>query len=176
MQRVIITGILTIFFIGWAGLYVDYDRDNFDDYKDLMVEASINGKYVNLLHVIEVPEDKNLYNALCDWGYSLCDAYAGSTDLSPGFWVYVYPNWFIWERLAVENKLDPEASSYGKYHTLLHVLKVPEDNNIYGSLYDWGFSEEYAYAGYENLTPGYWVYQKPNWYVWADMADNTGGT
>lgn len=176
MQRNITACVLAIFCFSWAGLYVEYDRDIFNGYKDLMDEASVKGNYVNLLHVIEVPEDKAIYDALCNWGYSICDAYADNTDLKPGFWVYVYPNWFVWERLAIEDQLDPETSVRGKYTTLLHVLEVPEDINAYGSFYDWGFSEEYAYAGYENITPGYWVYQKPNWYVWADMKNNIGGT
>lgn len=176
MQRTVTACVLAIFCFSWAGLYVDYDRDIFDGYKDLMHEASMKEKYVNLLHVIEVPEDKTIYDALCNWGYSLCDAYADNTNLKPGFWVYVYPNWFIWERLAVEDQLDSEASVHGKYTTLIHLLEVPEDVSIYGNIYDWGFSEQYAYAGYENLTPGYWVYQKPNWYVWADMKNNTVGT
>ena len=87
-----------------------------------------------------------------------------------------WSSWFVWGKLTAEDNVCPESSSYGKYHTLLHILKVPEDVNIYGSFYDWGFSEEYSYAGYENLTPGYWVYQEPNWYVWADVENNTGGT
>jgi hypothetical protein len=176
MQRTIAAFVLAIIGIGWTGLYVKYDKDLCDGYEDLMNQASLNGKYVNLLHVIEVPEDKIIYDAFCDWGYSYCDSYADNVDLKPGFWVYVYPYWFVWERLSVEDHIDPEASAYGKYTALIHVLKVPEDVGIYGNFYDWGFSEEYDYAGYENLTPGYWVYQKPNWYVWADMKNNTGGT
>jgi hypothetical protein len=59
---------------------------------------------------------------------------------------------------------------------LMHVLHVPEDANTYGQYYDWGFSEEYSYAGYDNLVPGYWVYLEPNWYVWGDVTHSTGGT
>lgn len=176
MQRTIIASIFAIIIFSWAGLYIDYDKENFNDYKDVMEQASMHGKYSDLLHVIEVPEDKAGYSILCDWGYSLCDAYAGNADLEPGFWVYVYPNWFVWRKLTIEDRVDPEASVYGKYYTLLHVLEVPEDVDTYGSFYDWGFCEGYSYAGHENLTPGYWVYQKPNWYVWADMINNTGGT
>lgn len=176
MQRIIIACILTIFCLGWAGLTINYDKDIFGVHKDLMNEASIKGKYINLLHVIEVPEDKAFYEAFCDWGYSYCDAYAGNEDLKPGFWVYVHPYWFVWERLSAEDNIKAGASAYGKYNTLIHVLEVPEDVRNYGNFYDWGFSEEYAYAGYENLTPGYWVYQAPNWYVWADIKNNTGGT
>lgn len=140
-------------------------------------QASVNGKYMYLLHIIEAPEDKLEYGSFCDWGYWYGDEYAHHTNLTPGFWVYVYPNWYIWEKLAVEDKLDPAASGHGKYFRLMHVLHVPEDVRTYGAVYDWGFSEEYSYAGYENLTPGYWVYMKPNWYVWADVINiGEGGT
>lgn len=137
--------------------------------------ASVNGKYMNLLHVIEAPEDKAEYGTFCDWGYWYGDEYAQETNLTPGFWVYVYPDWYVWEKLSVEETADAGASAQGKYSMLMHVLFVPEDAHTYGAFYDWGFSEEYSYAGYDNLTPGYWVYAEPNWYVWADVT-NTGGT
>jgi hypothetical protein len=138
--------------------------------------ASVDGKYQNLLHSIEVPEDMDEYGKFCDWGYWFANTYAGHTNLKPGFWVYVYPKWYVWEKISAEDNLDPEASAHGKYSVLLHVLNVPDDASDYGNFYEWGFYEGYSYAGYENLTPGYWVYLKPNWYVWADMKEFTGGT
>ena len=43
MQRNVTTCVLAIFCFSWAGLYVKYDRDIFDGYKDLMDEASVKG-------------------------------------------------------------------------------------------------------------------------------------
>lgn len=138
--------------------------------------SNADGKYVNLLHVLNVPEDKENYGDRFDWGYWAGDTWGKYTGLKPGFWVYVYPYWYVWEMRADEAGLDPRASVKGKYQVLMHVVKVPDDRQIYGEFYDWGFSEEYSYAGYDNLTPGYWVYLAPNWYVWASTTDNASGT
>jgi hypothetical protein len=176
MQRIITISIFVCAGLASSGLHVEYNKDLYDTYEDLIEAASINGKYINLQHIIKVPEDESVYGPLYDWGYWMCDTYKGSNHLQPGFWVYISPNWYIWERLAAEDDIDQEASAYGKYMSLLHVLKVPQDIKTYGSFYDWGFSEEYSYAGYNDLTPGYWVYYSPNWYIWAETKENTGCT
>jgi hypothetical protein len=138
--------------------------------------VNANGKYVNLLHVLKAPDDRDTYGSQCDWGYWSGTAWGTFTDLKPGFWIYIYPNWYVWEKLADEVELDPRASGEGKYLVLLHVVKAPDDEKTYGAYYDYGFSEEYSYAGFDNLTPGYWVYMAPYWYVWAATSDNVGGT
>jgi hypothetical protein len=147
------------------------------DKPDVFRDASnADGKYVNLLFVLNAPEDRDTYGGQYDWGYWQGTARGSYTDLKPGFWVYVYPNWYVWEKRAEEIGLDARASVQGKYLVLLHVVKAPDDENSYGEFYDYGFSEEYSYAGYDNLTPGYWVYMAPFWYVWAQTSDNVGGT
>lgn len=137
--------------------------------------ASLHGKYVNLLHVITVLEDKVEHGAFCDWGYWSGTEYGDGTNLKPGFWVYVFPKWYVWEKLGAEDKADKKASVNGKYRVLLHILNVPGDVSEYGDFHDHGFSEEYSYEGYENLTPGYWVYLEPNWYVWGEVKETCGG-
>ncbi|HEX7320418.1 MAG TPA: hypothetical protein VF399_08695 [bacterium] len=134
--------------------------------------GSVNGKYVNLLYTISMPEDKASYGAYCEWGYWAGDSYGTETGLKPGFWVYVYPNWYVWEKLSAENDVDTRAYVKDKYRVLLHVFSVPGDAGSYGQIYDYGFAECYSYAGHENLTPGYWVYVQPNWYVWAEVNEN----
>ena len=176
MKKIILIVISIAVCLAWAGLYINFDKRDFAGYEDLMEQASANGKYINLLHVIEIPEDVDGYGKFCDWGYWHCDAYAGEQNLLPGFWVYVYPNWFVWEKRADEQGLPARANAKGKYNTLLHILKVHEDASIYGAYCDWGFSETYAYAGYEDLTPGYWVYVDPYWYVWAQRSIPEGNT
>ena len=61
-----------------------------------MVKASVNGKYYNLLTVISVPDDRGSYGDFDDWGYYSGTSYAGYSNLPAGYWVYVYPNWYIW--------------------------------------------------------------------------------
>jgi hypothetical protein len=140
--------------------------------------GSVNGKYTNLLFTINMPEDKASYSDYCEWGYWTGDSYGTETNLKPGFWVYVYPNWYIWEKQAIEDDIDARAHMNGKYSVLLHMFSMPGDAGSYGQVYDYGFSECYSYDGYENLMPGYWIYIQPNWYVWAEVKDNafTGST
>jgi hypothetical protein len=58
--------------------------------------ASVNGKYSNLLYTLNVPQDKGSYGDFYDWGYYTGTSYAGYNNLPAGYWVYVYPNWYIW--------------------------------------------------------------------------------
>lgn len=61
-----------------------------------MITASVNGKYYNLLRTIYVPSDQNSYGNFYEWGYWSGSSWKGHTNLPPGYWVYVYPNWYIW--------------------------------------------------------------------------------
>jgi len=54
----------------------------------------------------------------------------------------------------------------GKYADLLHQMDVPVDRQQYGPCHDFGWWDGEAYAGYTNLTPGFWVYAYPRWYIW----------
>jgi hypothetical protein len=58
--------------------------------------ASVNGKYSNLLKTLNVPGDQAQYGNFYEWGYWNGNAYAGYSNLPPGYWVYVYPNWYVW--------------------------------------------------------------------------------
>ncbi len=60
------------------------------------IKASCNGKYFQLLKVIEVPNDQASYGAFNDYGWWYSDTYAGFTNLPGGYWVYVAPKWYIW--------------------------------------------------------------------------------
>jgi hypothetical protein len=70
-------------------------------------------------------------------------------------------------KLSVPKLLD-KASSSGKYRELLHVLYLPQDKASYQEFSDYGHYTGTAYAGYNNLTPGYWVYVYPRWYIWKE--------
>ncbi|MBN1883518.1 MAG: hypothetical protein JW885_15230 [Deltaproteobacteria bacterium] len=60
------------------------------------VRASVNGKYYNLLTTISVPDDRGGYGDFYEWGYWSGTSYAGYSNIPAGYWVYVYPNWYIW--------------------------------------------------------------------------------
>jgi hypothetical protein len=53
-------------------------------------------KYDKLLRRIRVPQDQKQYTEFNDYGYYDGTEWAGFTDLPPGYWVYVYPYWYIW--------------------------------------------------------------------------------
>jgi hypothetical protein len=61
-------------------------------------------------------------------------------------------------------------SVYGKYRVLLRKIHVPQDTNAYGKFTDYGMYTGNAWAGYNDLPPGYWVYVYPNWYIWRDCV------
>ncbi len=175
MQRILSMQLLVFTLLGWLSLCAGRTGQCLAN--KVPNEARVHGKYVNLLYIIPAPEDRAEYGEFCDWGYWTGTEYADCKNLKPGFWVYVYPKWYVWERLSAEEKVDDRASVKGKYRVLLRVIEVPEDADQFGAFRDWGFSEVYSYSGYENLTPGYWVYVKPNWYIWAEIKETcSGGT
>ncbi|MCH2102041.1 MAG: caspase family protein [Planctomycetes bacterium] len=57
--------------------------------------ASVNGKYEGLLRKIEVRFDFLENGSFSDYGRWNAKQYKGHANLPPGYWVYVYPNWYI---------------------------------------------------------------------------------
>jgi hypothetical protein len=49
-----------------------------------------------LLRQIQVPADAASYGEFHDYGYWAGSEWAGYHDLPAGYWVYVYPYWYIW--------------------------------------------------------------------------------
>jgi hypothetical protein len=61
------------------------------------------------------------------------------------------------------------AAVNGKYHHLLAVISVPQDEATYTAFSDYGHSTIEAWGGYSGLPPAYWVYVAPHWYLWKDQ-------
>ncbi|MGF1583667.1 MAG: hypothetical protein ACFCD0_30490 [Gemmataceae bacterium] len=59
--------------------------------------TSANGKYQQLLRKLYVPQDKLTYKEFTDFGSWQGTSYQGFDNLPVGYWVYVYPYWYIWE-------------------------------------------------------------------------------
>lgn len=59
-------------------------------------EATVSGKYRNLLKKIHVPQDSGAYGQFNDYGPWTGTSYAGHDNLPRGHWVYVFPHWYIW--------------------------------------------------------------------------------
>ena len=73
------------------GYYVQLERERYR-------KATIDGKYSVLLKRLRLPKDVNSYGAVNDWGFWEGTSYAGFSDLPQGYWVYVEPDWYIWEK------------------------------------------------------------------------------
>ncbi len=56
----------------------------------------MNGKYKNLLRIVEAEGDRTSHGSVDDYGFWQGTSYAGQNNLPQGFWVYVFPNWYIW--------------------------------------------------------------------------------
>jgi hypothetical protein len=63
-------------------------------------KASVNGKYKNLLRIIEAPEDSATHGVFDDYGRWEGTSYRGQNNLPQGYWVYVAPHWYIWGDVA----------------------------------------------------------------------------
>jgi hypothetical protein len=137
---------------------------------DDLTTASVNGKYRTLLTTLYAPQDQGSYGSFNDWGYSTSTSWAGYTNLPQGYWVYVYPNWYIWKNTSAGGGSNlTKASVNGKYYNLLRVLNVPADGGSYGDFYDYGSYSSTSYAGYDYVPAGYWVYVYPDWYIWGNQ-------
>jgi hypothetical protein len=60
-------------------------------------KATLGGKYRTLLMKVHARLDYLVYGAFSDYGYSKTPEYLGQTGLPEGYWVYVYPWWYIFK-------------------------------------------------------------------------------
>ncbi len=71
--------------------------------QESLEKARVDGKYAMLLAQIKVEADWKEYGAFRDRGQSPAQAeYHGCKDVPAGFWVYVYPYWYIWRDEAAK--------------------------------------------------------------------------
>jgi len=66
-------------------------------------KATVGGKYSGLLRKIRVKADHVREGAFTDYGMWKHTRYAGYRDLPEGYWVYVYPHWYIFGEKKGEN-------------------------------------------------------------------------
>ena len=75
-----------------------------------VAKASVNAKYRKLLAVIRTPEDLESYSEFNDFGESATESWRGYSGLPTGYWVYVYPHWYIWGEATNEAAADAPAA------------------------------------------------------------------
>ena len=63
-------------------------------------KAAVNGKYKNLLRIVEAPGDSATYGSFHEYGRWEGTSYLDQNNLPQGYWVYVAPNWYIWGDVA----------------------------------------------------------------------------
>jgi len=136
-------------------------------------QASLNGKYSNLLQVLNCPSDSLEYGNFRDYGYWKGGVWCGQTGKA-GYWVWLNPNWYVWGRqgqakMQQRRQIPAAASVNGKYKGLLQVLNCPSDQAQYGNYRDYGYWSGGAWCG-KTGKAGHWVWVYPNWYVWQGLA------
>lgn len=135
------------------------------DHKNLRKgRASVNGKYSGLIQVIKCHRDGKSYGTFHDYGYWGGGRWCGQ-DGKAGYWVWIYPYWYIWENADKDNAASWDPSVNGKYANLIQVLSCPEDRKKYGLYRDYGYWKGGSWCGETGKT-GYWVWIAPKWYVW----------
>ena len=60
-------------------------------------DANPGQKYRGLLQTLPCPQDQGAYGQFRDYGYWGGGGWCGQTGKA-GYWVWVAPNWYIWER------------------------------------------------------------------------------
>lgn len=130
-------------------------------------DPSVNGKYRSLIQTVSCHQDKAQYGENNDFGYWSGTNYCGQA-VSPGWWVYVHPDWHIWrENTRIEEPDPMKASVNGRYETLLNKVMCPQDRGQYGEFNEYGQWQGTQYCG-QQVTPGWWVYAYPYWFVWGE--------
>jgi len=130
--------------------------------EDIPEEASVNGKYSNMIQILNCPSDSGQYGEFKDYGYWGGGAWCGDQG-KPGYWVWVAPNWYVWADKG--RQIPARASVNGKYSKLIQTLHCPSDRGQYGEFRDYGYWGGDAWCGKQGKA-GYWVWVAPNWYVW----------
>ncbi|GEM_PF-4410033 len=62
---------------------------------DAPPQASANGKYADLLQVMNCPRDQGSYGEFSDYGWWNGGPWCGQSGKA-GYWVWVAPNWYVW--------------------------------------------------------------------------------
>ncbi|MGE0377934.1 MAG: von Willebrand factor type A domain-containing protein [Planctomycetaceae bacterium] len=70
-------------------------------------KAAVGGRYRDLLDKFDRPEDFDLYGEFHDAGRKLASP---DSQHPAGFWVYVYPHWYVWGETTAVSQTNPEST------------------------------------------------------------------
>jgi hypothetical protein len=71
-----------------------------ENLEQMLKKAAVDGKYRMLLAQFKVEKDKDEHGEFKDLGMRNMPTYGDHKDLPKGYWVYVYPYWYIWRDLT----------------------------------------------------------------------------
>ncbi|HOP65256.1 MAG TPA: hypothetical protein PK358_18160 [Spirochaetota bacterium] len=160
------------------GYYVHYNGEYYvwgelNKKFDVMKAASLNGKYSKLLMKIKRPGDRKFYKEFVEYGYQPYGLRLGKWA-PEGFYVYLYPNWYIWGNIREPEDIPENAYRHSKYtyqySGLIQYIRCPRDRENYGDHYEYGWYDaavNHPYCGAYSR-PGHWVYSYPFWYIWKN--------
>ncbi len=137
--------------------------------------TSVDGKYSKLLQKIKCGGEKKFYKNFTEYGYKprqfkkkdyvrWCGTFA-----KPGYYVYLYPHWYIYEKFNSKNKVPKSAIKDINYtfDELVQIIRCEKDKKNYGEVYHHGYWDQNRYYCNQQMTrKGYWFYVFPNWYIW----------
>src|SRR2546425_2533853 len=95
-MRAIRTILLSAVFIGFAGCSCWSQQAAELPLDQALKKAQVGGKYRMLLKMLKIPGATGEYGGFNDFGFSGESQIGDYTDIPRGYWVYVYPYWYIW--------------------------------------------------------------------------------
>ena len=63
-------------------------------------KAECEGKYLELLDKFTRPDDLDAFGAFHEFGYRHGENFLGKDGTPDGYWVYVFPDWYVWQQKA----------------------------------------------------------------------------
>lgn len=148
------------------------------DYTEEQLEmATCNHKYRNLIHTLFAPQEKEVHGLELEFGYRDRAEYLGYNNIPEGYWVFVYPHWFIFESDASKEETDTmniagafeeetliRASVDGRFQELIEVFYLP---NIFQDQGEFKIMGKRDHAKIEEfrLPGGYWVWLAPYLFI-----------
>lgn len=76
---------------------IDEIPDKFGVEQAILDKAMVNGKYSDLVLIFKAHEDKQCYGDFNDYGYWQGGSWRGVNNIPEGYWVWIYPCWFIFK-------------------------------------------------------------------------------
>lgn len=79
---------------------------------DVPPQATVNQNYSGLLQIVHCPQDQSQYGSFNDYGYYGATSWCG-VQTPAGYWVWVAPNWYIWQNSRAQGAATEYNSRYG---------------------------------------------------------------